>query len=184
MKFGTIFPILAAGIIHLNSGLGAPVKPITSVDNSLPWHVIAKEYLKANIYTCRPNQLLIINLQGQTGSIKYPPKTNVNIDKYINDSWCNIDQIQTNIKDGKIKIEEGFGEEGFFKLSCPLKIEDGTSFISESYIIICSNWKKDILTFCRKLKEQIEMNPDPQLIRSTMAISHFDYVKLMFNTDL
>ena len=38
-----------------------------------------------------------------------------------------------------------------------------------------SNWKKDILAFCRSLKEEIEANPDPQLIHSSISVSHFDH---------
>ena len=38
------------------------------------------------------------------------------------------------------------------------------------------DWKKDLLAFCRFSREQIETNPDPQLIYSSIAISHFDNV--------
>ncbi len=37
-----------------------------------------------------------------------------------------------------------------------------------------NGWKKDLFTFCRNCKEQIETNPDPQLIYSSIAVSHFD----------
>lgn len=45
---------------------------------------------------------------------------------------------------------------------------------NEVYVIGCRNWKKDILSFCRNMKEEIESNPDPQLIRSSITISHID----------
>ena len=40
--------------------------------------------------------------------------------------------------------------------------------------VATDSWKKDLFTFCRDCKEQIETNPDPQLIYSSIAVSHFD----------
>jgi hypothetical protein len=55
-----------------------------------------------------------------------------------------------------------------------MKGSDGAPHNFDTYAIVCKNWKKDILAFCREHKEDIELNPDAQLIRSSIATSHFD----------
>lgn len=48
--------------------------------------------------------------------------------------------------------------------------------------VSANSWKKDLFTFCRDCKEQIETNPDPQLIYASIAVSHFDYVMELAST--
>ncbi len=40
--------------------------------------------------------------------------------------------------------------------------------------VVAADWKKDLLAWCKKNKEQIETNPDSQLIYSSIAVSHLD----------
>ncbi|MBC8481440.1 MAG: hypothetical protein H8D47_02085 [Planctomycetes bacterium] len=44
----------------------------------------------------------------------------------------------------------------------------------ESYFVVTDNWKKDLLSFCRSLKERIENSADPMMIYSSIAVSHFE----------
>jgi hypothetical protein len=56
-------------------------------------------------------------------------------------------------------------------------LDPNASIIKENnnfYAIVTADWKKDLLAWCKKNKEQIETNPDPQLIYSSIAVSHFD----------
>jgi hypothetical protein len=39
---------------------------------------------------------------------------------------------------------------------------------------VAANWKKSLLAWCKKNKEQIEINPDPGLVYSSIAVSHLD----------
>ena len=98
MRFCIIFLILVVGTTYLNAGFGTPAKTIISGDSVLPWHVIAKEFIKVDKYTFQPSQPIIINLPGQASNILLPQKTGVNIDKYINDSWYNTGQTAALLK--------------------------------------------------------------------------------------
>ena len=63
--------------------------------------------------------------------------------------------------------------EGFYNFSL---IFDKNDIGKENIFhgIVTADWKKDLLAWCRKNKEQIETNPDPQLVYSSIAVSHFD----------
>jgi len=62
-----------------------------------------------------------------------------------------------------------------------VEAQDGQLSNLETYAIVSRNWKKDVLSFCRKLKEEIEFDPDLQLIRSSIATSHFDHAMTLIS---
>jgi hypothetical protein len=60
---------------------------------------------------------------------------------------------------------------------CTAKSEDANSIdyaLDPNVAVVAADWKKDLLAWCKKGKEQIETNPDSQLIYSSIAVSHFD----------
>lgn len=130
-------------------------------------------------YAYQTNQVVTIELPAGTAIINSPQKINVDIARWVESSWQEIGEAGASLEPNEIKIPDGIEEEGFFRLSFGLKSQDGGLSHFETCAIVCSNWKKDILSFCRKLKEEIELEPDAQLIRHSVAVSHFDHTMEM-----
>lgn len=103
------------------------------------------------------------------------PDTEIRICKWTSGSWKSIRWAVCPIDSGSITIGDGIPEEGFFQLSYSLEDPDDRSYEVEAYVVVSKNWKKDLLFFCRNSRSAIESNRDPELIRSSMAGSHFDH---------
>lgn len=132
-----------------------------------------------NSYVFHSNQPIAIKLQEGTKTVNPSDIINVNLSIYEKGSWQQLGENKTNTKPNMIIVKSGIEKEGFYKLSYVLKTQNREPHEFQAYVIVCSNWKKDILTFCRKMKEELELNPDPQLIRSCIAISHFDHTMVL-----
>jgi hypothetical protein len=103
-----------------------------------------------------------------------PDSFSVRLDRYGSSSWQKLADIPLSAKAVKAGLSQEVAKEGFFRLSLPASVQPQRSQNAVVYAIVCDNWKKDILSFCRKIKEDIELNPDPELFRSCIAVSHFD----------
>jgi pimeloyl-ACP methyl ester carboxylesterase len=95
--------------------------------------------------------------------------------KWVEGSWKNINEVSAGIESNELRITGGIKEEGFFRLQFTLEAPERRLFDLETYAIVSDNWKRDILAFCRELKEQVETDPDPKLIFSSIAVSHVDH---------
>jgi len=126
-------------------------------------------------YACQPDKSITICLPITITNIGSLNKLSAIYAKYDKNSWQKINEIKINSEQNIVKIIGGMGKEGFFKFSCAIKGSDGEPHNFDAYAIVCKNWKKDILAFCREHKEDIELNPDAQLIRSSITTSHFDH---------
>ncbi len=185
------------------TGFGADKQSVV-MENVLPWPVIAEIFQNNSIfyynsilldnlpknneendnnYACKPSQSIIIKLSEQSDDIGLMQSLKVNISEYADGSWHNYDRSAPKIKSHEINIENGIKKEGFFKLTFTTGLKENQEKNPDIYLIVSNNWKKDILTFCRTLKEQIEIIPDSQLIRSTIAVSHFDHVMEMISRE-
>jgi len=169
---------------------------------SLPWALIAEKFSGGGQFCTRAESgndgkqqgtkdvdkslnsgLNYVFQQGSYIAIKLPAGKStysslqeivVSLDKWAAGSWQNVDKIGASIKSDEIKLSSKIASEGFFRLRFPLEAPDEqVSF--ETYAIVSDNWKKDILAFCRELKQEIELKADPKLIFSSIAASHFDY---------
>ncbi|MFC1677673.1 hypothetical protein ACFL3G_11510 [Planctomycetota bacterium] len=94
--------------------------------------------------------------------------------RWDQDLWKRVGRVSVDIESGQIKLNQGISSEGFFKLCTLVPVYDGNSYHIDAYAIISDNWKKDILAFCRQMRGKIELNPDPQLFRSCIVVSHLD----------
>jgi hypothetical protein len=102
-------------------------------------------------------------------------KMELNLAKWMETSWQEVGKVSTSLGPNEVNIPDGIQEEGFFRLSFVLTAQNGELSRFESHAIVCNNWRKDILSFCRELKDEIEMRADAQLIRHCIAVSHFDH---------
>lgn len=130
-------------------------------------------------YTCLPAQPIIIRLPEKAVNLAPLKKITVKISKLVGDSWINAGGTIICSGSDEIRITEGIGKDGFYKLNFSFITQSGQQQNHEVYTVVCSNWKKDVLAFCREIKEEIELNPDSLLIRSCIAISHFDHTMEM-----
>jgi hypothetical protein len=130
-------------------------------------------------YAYQPNQTITIKLpEGATnsGSLR---KIEALVTECVEGSWCDIGKVATSTEpSNEIRVAGLTEKAGFFRLRFVVGAQDSQKCL-ETYAIVCSNWKRDILTFSRMLKEKIELDPDVQLLRSSIAISHFDHVMEM-----
>ncbi|MCK4887050.1 MAG: hypothetical protein KAS96_06650 [Planctomycetes bacterium] len=118
-------------------------------------------------YVFRTSELIVIpvNQKPKRKSIK------VTILKWENNSWQEYGLRKAALSDGQLEISSRVSQGGLYKL----KFEISNNKY-EAYAIICDGWKKVIFRFCRVVKDHLEINSDPQLLRSTIAVSHFDNV--------
>ncbi len=126
-------------------------------------------------YAYQPEQHITIKLPKGAANIGSLRKIQINVAEYVEGSWRDIGKAITSAESDEMSIAGGIGKEGFFRLSSTIGSQDSQKRHLEAYAIVSTNWKKDILAFCRVLKELIETNPDPQLIRSCISVSHFDH---------
>ncbi len=119
----------------------------------------------------------------QAGTIRLPAgkpassplgEVEISLAKWVESSWQDVGKLTADMEPNEIRINGGFEGEGFFRLRFAPGTQEKKVWTFESYAIVLDDWKKDILSFCRELKEEIESAPDAQLIRSSVAISHFD----------
>ena len=127
-------------------------------------------------YAYQPEQHITIKLPKGAANIGSLRKIQVNVAEYVEGSWRDIGKAVTSAGPDEMRVAGGIGKEGFFRLSFAIGTQASQKHHLEAYTIVSANWKKDILAFCRALKEQIETNPDPQLIRSSISVSHCDHV--------
>ncbi|MHC4153816.1 MAG: hypothetical protein ACYST6_02655, partial [Planctomycetota bacterium] len=126
-------------------------------------------------YAFMPGETLTVRLPVGAGQRKSSGRLNVNIAKWADGLWKDVERANADIDSDLIKLADGIEEEGFFKLQFAPEAREQGQFNPETYAVISGNWKRDILVFCRELKEQIETSPDPKLIFSSIAVSHFDH---------
>jgi len=127
-------------------------------------------------YAYRSNQPITVKLPEGTTNIGSLRKIQINVAEYVEGSWRDIGKAVTSAGSDEMSIAGGIGKEGFFRLSFAIGTQGSQKHHLEAYVIVSGNWKKDILAFCRTLKEEIETNPDSQLIRSSISVSHCDHV--------
>ena len=95
--------------------------------------------------------------------------------RWQQEGWQDSKTINTAIDPNRIVTIPGPVQEGLYEFAFHTTNKTGDPKRGDNYVIICNNWKKDMLTFCRNLKDEIESNPDPQLIYSSIVISHIDH---------
>jgi len=118
-------------------------------------------------YVFRTSEAIIlpVNQKTERNSVE------VKISRWENDSWQEYGLRNGNLSGEQLEITSRMSQEGLYKLQ--FKISNNES---AAYAIICDGWKKLIFSFCRSIKDYLEINSDAELLRSTIAVSHFDNV--------
>lgn len=164
----------------------------------LPWHVIVEKIRTHNRFCSAAGAYKVSRLRdpkvsasgnccyepGQTITINLPAGAEINsslrrieidVAKWTEDSWLPVNRISARVEPGGKELVWRLEDEGFFRLRYRVGTRDGQPLNFESYAIVSADWKKDILAFCRTLKNEIEANPDMELYRCSIAVSHFDH---------
>jgi len=107
-------------------------------------------------------------------------KLQIEIARWDETSWKSIKK-KPNLKvvTGQILIPNGMEQDGYYRIQLAHGISEGKErlpAVCSFSFLIAKSWKRSILTYCRENRESIELNPDPQLIRSSMAGAHWDHL--------
>jgi pimeloyl-ACP methyl ester carboxylesterase len=119
---------------------------------------------------------LTVRLPLGAGEASSLGRLNANIAQYRGGMWKDAGQASAGIDSDLISVADSIGAEGFYRLRFAAEVPESGQFDIEAYAVVSADWKRDILAFCRELKEQIETSPDAKLIFSSIAVSHFDHV--------
>lgn len=125
-------------------------------------------------YVFQPEGAATIKLPSGESTGNSLQKIVVSLAKWVGGAWQEVDEVSASIKSNEIRLSSEIGNEGFFRLQFSAEASDERLSNLEIFAIVCGNWKKDILAFCRELKGEIEINPDPKLMSSSIAESHID----------
>ena len=118
-------------------------------------------------YVFRTSEPIIIPVKQLPDS----KNTKVTISKWENNSWQKYSMGNATLSGDQLEITSRISQSGFYKLEFQISNKQ-----HQMYAIICDDWKKVIFSFCRVMKDHLELNSDAELLRSTIAISHFDNV--------
>jgi len=158
----------------------------------LPWEIIVEKFENRASFCTeasnkdRSSSNLILNYVLEpynsiiTFSKAFNPQlesvTKVNAAKWNQGRWQEFVSLEGKQESDGLFIEPEIVGKGFINFLLTVRDESNDFRKRDLYAIICEDWKKDLFAFCRYIKEQIETNPDLQLIRSSICTSHFDHV--------
>ena len=118
-------------------------------------------------YVFRTSEPIIIPVKQQPDS----KSTKVTILKWENNSWQKYSLGNATLSGDQLEITSRISQGGLYKLEFQISNKQ-----HQGYAIICDDWKKVIFSFCRDMKDHLEINSDAELLRSTIVASHFDNV--------
>ena len=125
---------------------------------------------RASDYAVKPRQRMVAKPPQGTRVFDRGRKKRAELLQWQDGVWRPGSRITLRTRDRQPRLLDGIADTGFYKVCLPAV----TSPVCHA--IVCDNWKKDLLAFCRHSKQQIELNLDAELIRSSLAISHWDHV--------
>lgn len=160
----------------------------------LPWHVIAEKLAEGTRFCsmlclqekgaksgqCQDyaiaTNMNILKLPARVINEQEHEKASLDISRWQGGQWIDASTVHVKLDNNVLAIDAGVLTEGFYRLLLTTQGQSHAAGSSVFYAIVTDKWKKDLLAFCRGTREQIETNPDPQLIYSSIAASHFNYV--------
>lgn len=184
MKIKTFRSILVVMFLYVPA-LAADSNSAGQNANKLPWEIIAEKFdTKKPFCTAKSRDANSINyaLDPNVSTVVLPsnikmPKEKTEVElslsKWQENQWAELSPITVQIDSNGLAIDINAIAEGFYTLSLIFDKNDISKEIN-FYAVVAADWKKDMLAWCKKGKEQIETNPDSQLIYSSIAVSHFD----------
>jgi hypothetical protein len=151
----------------------------------LPWKMIAEEFDAKKPFCATESEdgkTINFALAPDTPIIKLPPnikmpeeqtEAELNLSVWQQDRWAVLPPLTGRIGPNGMTTNDNAISEGFYSLSVTCNKND-IGKENTFYAVISKDWEKEMLRWCRKNKEQIETNPDTELICSSIASSHFD----------
>lgn len=160
--------------------------------NTLPWEIIVEKFdAKEPFCTAKSKDGKTINFALSPRAltltlpcdIKIPEEqteAELNLSIWQQDQWADLPPLAVRIDPTGLTVDSNAIAEGFYNL---LVVFDKNDIGKENkfHAVVAADWKKDLLAWCQKNKEQIETNPDSQLIHSSIAVSHIDSLMEMAN---
>jgi hypothetical protein len=122
-------------------------------------------------YALNPN-VSTITLPSNVKLPKEKVKAELRLSKWQENQWSDLPSLTVQVDPNGLITGINTIADGFYNLSL---ISDRTDFGKNNfYAVVTADWKKDLFTWCRKNKEQIEINPDPRFVYSSIVVSHID----------
>ncbi|MHC4647786.1 MAG: hypothetical protein ACYTBJ_20175 [Planctomycetota bacterium] len=126
-------------------------------------------------FACGPNAAISVELPAGAMSTGSPQTVKAGLAMWTGTSWQDLGEVSATAGPGRVEIVDGIKDVGFFRVRFASIDTTGGLSSFEAYVVSCTEWRADILVFCRRMKEAVEYNRDPNLIFSSIAISHFDH---------
>jgi hypothetical protein len=127
-------------------------------------------------YALKPRQTAFFQTPDATRIAATGGKLRVELSQWRDSSWKSARPVAVRMRDGRIQLVRGISDTGLFRIclspSAPADRPWNVSF----YAIVSENWKKDLVLFCQHHRQQTELNADPEMIRSSLVVSHWDHV--------
>lgn len=124
-------------------------------------------------YAWQPRRQMVFEYPAYTPAPAQPRPARAELFKWQDASWKRVASIRVNRQGTQLQLVKGIAGRGLFRIRLSSENPDPAPVC---HAIVCDNWKKDLLAFCRGNKQYLELNPDPQLVRSCLAVSHWDRV--------
>jgi hypothetical protein len=151
---------------------------LRTVYAGLPWDVIAEKYDQGVLlFEKVPNlseDSVSKDFEINVDNFNYPDdigEVTVSFQRWSAGKWNPIGQASLGAADGKMP-GKNLGD-GFYKTQLDPSGDDPNS-AKVYYFLLKSDWKKDLLGFCRQARHQIETHPQAHDIRASIALSHYD----------
>lgn len=151
--------------------------------NTLPWEIIAEKFDAKELFCTVKSKAgnnfaldtngSIIALPLNIKIFKEQTKAELHLSVWQQGQWTDFPPLTVQIDPGSMTVDSDAFTDGFYNLSLVFDKKD-VGIKNNFYAVVSADWKKDLFAYCRDCKEQIETNPDSQLIYSSIAVSHFD----------
>lgn len=127
-------------------------------------------------YAFKLNEEILISIPGE---VKVPRgfeggEAVISVSRWSEGGWKSVREVRVRVSSGRACIEAGLAQGGFYRLELWMKGGKDAGVIFETYAIVCKGWKRDIISFCYTLIEEIELNRDPKIMFSVMSVSYFE----------
>ncbi len=127
-------------------------------------------------YSFTPGKMMVIKLPPNAEFGKPSQEVHVNLAKWSEGTWQDFSKVKATFEPNEMTLTSGVKEDGFYKLRFAEQVQTNEPSAYEGYAIVCRNWKRGFFAFCHMFKEELELNRDPSLILSSVAVSHIDRV--------
>lgn len=127
-------------------------------------------------YVFAPNHDLRLDLPVGSLTQELPRQVPAQIARWTGTSWKMQGRVLAEVHPDGIVTNGGTAREGFYRLILVPETGSEKRVSQEVFFLVAANWKPDLLAYCRHAREEIELEPDPELVRSSVAISYWDHV--------